>query len=114
MTKELTRSLLCKVQDLEENWNLTTSGTNNNVYRNYVKNPKKEKQIRIMDMGVYCLMNDITPEMLKIGIKHIKEMTAILNNEDVKADNKIVIMTAKDYQDYQQFKNFKLFSKAQK
>ena len=107
MDKKDDINLLCSVQELEQHWNITTSPTNNNVQSRYLKNPKKKKQCQIMDMGIFCLINDITPSMLSMGVRHIKEVASLFSNKELTEKNKIIIMSEEDYKEYEQFKNFK-------
>lgn len=114
MNKKIKDELLCNVQELEQNWNKTSSSTNNNVQRRYIKNPEKHKQLKIMDMGVFCLLNDITPDMLKMAVRHIKETASLLTDEVTSTHNKVVIMSEEDYEEYEKFKQFQAFNKAKK
>jgi hypothetical protein len=99
--------LLCSTAELEQHWNVTPSPTNNNVRSRYLKNPKKKKQCHIMDMGIFCLINDITPNMLSMGVRHIKEVASLFTDQKIEDKNKIVIMNEEDYKEYEQFKKFK-------
>jgi succinate dehydrogenase/fumarate reductase-like Fe-S protein len=112
MQKDNKKELLCDVQDLEQHWNKTVSPTNNNVRVRYLNNPSehKQRQVKIMDMGTFCIINDITPDMLRMGVRHIKEVASLFSDQKFEEKNKIVIMSEEDYKEYEQFKNFKMIN----
>jgi len=108
---------LCSKKEIEKAWNISQNPNNNNVYKNYIQNPKKNKQYKIMDMGAYCVLNDITSDVLKVFIENEKRLMEVIlgNSKDAKKENnKLVIMTEKEYKDYETFKKFKVFSENQK
>lgn len=104
---------LNKTSDLERTWSLTQSEKSNNIYKQYIKNPKKNKQYKIIDMGVYCIANDITPDMLRMGVRHIKEVAALLQDKESKDHNKVVIMSEEDYKKYEMFKKMLAYQETQ-
>jgi len=114
MTEYKPENALCKPTKLEEEWNITSSPTNNNVRRNYINNPKKNKQYKIIDMGAYCVMNNITPDMLKIFVEYGKKLTELFVGDKKDKNNKIVVMTEEDFVAYEEYKKFKAFSEARK
>ena len=105
---------LCNTKTLENLWNKSLSGRSNNVYKNYVKKPESNQRYKIIDMGVFCIENDITPDMLRMGVRHIKEVAALLNNKQSKEHNKVVIMSEEDYKTYELFKKMKAFNEAKR
>ena len=105
---------LCTLKEIEGCWNITFSEKNNNVYQNYIRNPKKNKQFLIIDMGAYCVLNDITPDMLKIAIKNAKELVSNAKGKEFSDNNEVVVMTKKDYETFELFKNMKAFTEAKK
>jgi hypothetical protein len=106
-TKE-DNKLLCDVSDLEEHWNVTSSKVNNNVRRRYLGNPKKIKQVEIIDIGVFCIKNDITRDMLHMAVRHIKEVAALVTHKELKEKNKVIVLSEEEYKEYQQFKKFSM------
>lgn len=110
MDKKEGVELLCTVKELEEHWNVTPSKTNNNVRSRYLNSPKKRHQVEIMDIGIFCKKNDITPSMLSMGIRHIKEVASLFTNQEIKDKNKVVIMSEQDYDEYQKFKSYQEFN----
>lgn len=108
------KNTLCEQREMSSLWNKTDSKTNNNIYTTYIRKEENHHRLKIIDMGVFCLLNDITPDMLKMGVRHIKEVAALLNGKETKTSNKIVIMSEEDYRDYEDFKKFQAFKKAQK
>ena len=110
MDKKEGIQLLCTVKELEEHWNITTSKTNNNVRARYLNNPKKRNQVEIMDIGIFCKKNDITPSMLSMGVRHIKEVASLFTDKEMKEKNKVVIMSEQDYDEYQKFKSYQAFN----
>lgn len=105
---------LCDTKEMSSMWNKTNSKTNNNIYTTYIRKKENHHRLKIIDMGIFCLMNDITPDMLKMGVRHIKEVAALISGDKVSTSNKIVIMSEEDYKDYQDFKEFQAFKKAHK
>lgn len=104
---------LCTTAEVEREWNLTAGKSNNNVYRNYIRNPKKNKQYQIIDMGAFCVKNDITPDMLRVFVENEKRLLQVVlgNAKDVpKENNKMVMMTEKEYETFELFKKMQAFS----
>ena len=107
---------LCDNKELEEAWNITQSKSNNNVKRNYITKPQKNKQYKIIDMGVYCVLNDITPDLLRVFVETGKRVVDVLAGKgaDVSKDhNKVVVMSEEEYKTYEMFKKMKAFNEAQ-
>lgn len=100
---------LCDRETLSKHWNKTQSKTNNNIYTTYIRKEENNHRYKVIDMGVFCIDNDITPDMLKMGIRHIKEVAALLDNKDLRELNKIVVMSEEDYKTYELFKKMKAF-----
>lgn len=105
---------LCDVKTLEFMWNKTQNPRNNNVRKNFVNKPENNQRYKILDMGAFCIQNDITPDMLRMGVRHIKEVAALLSGKDTEMHNKIVIMSEEDYEQYEEYKKFKAFKVSQK
>jgi hypothetical protein len=105
---------LQKIGVIEKHWNKTESDRNNNVRRNFFNKPENHKRFKILAMGVFCIENDITPSMLQLGIKHIKETETLLSGRDFTEQDKIVVMNIEDYKEYEMFKKLKAFQEATK
>jgi hypothetical protein len=91
-------------------WNISKGEANNNVYKTYIRNPKKNKQYKIIDMGAYCLINDITPDLLRVFVENGKRIVDVLagNGTDVsKEHKKVVVMDEEEYKNYEMFKAMK-------
>ncbi len=92
--------------------------TPNNIGRTYL-NPKqnifkKHQQFKVLDMGSYCILNNITPDMLKLYVEYgIKITNAIVGNTS-KSNNRVVIMTPEELSEYEQYKKFKEFNDSKK
>lgn len=109
-----TENALLSPKDLEIAWNTTKSPTNNNVRRNYINNPKKNSQYKIIDMGAYCIVNNITPDMLKLFVEYGKKITELVAGVQESEESKLVVMTKKDYEAYEDYKKFKAYQESQK
>jgi len=105
---------LVPIKVLEDTWNTTKSTTNNNVRKNYVNNPKKNKQYKIMDMGAYCVLNNITPDMLRLFVEYGKKITELVAGVHQSEESKLVIMSKEDYKTYEMFKKMQAFQESQK
>lgn len=110
MTKIYTpQDALMPIKDLEIAWNPTKSVTNNNVRKNYVNNPKKNEQYKMMDMGAYCVLNNITPDMLRLFVEYGKKITELVAGVQQSEDSKLVVMSKKDFEAYEDYKKFKAY-----
>ena len=107
------KNTLCDISEMSSSWNKTNSKTNNNIYTTYIRKPENHHRLMIIDMGTFCLRNDITPDLLKLSVAHVKEVAALVAGEKISDKNKIVIMTEEDYEDYEKFKKYQAFHKAQ-
>ena len=115
--KDILKTLLCTPKQLEEGWNISQNPNNNNVYNRYIRNPKKYKQLRRIDMGNYCIMNDITPDLLKVFVENGKRIVDVLagKGSDVAKDhNKVVVMSEEEYKTYELFKEMQAFREAKR
>lgn len=111
------KKALCSKVDIEKAWNISQKETNNNVYKNYIRNPKKNKQYKIIDMGAFCVLNDITPDLLRVFVENGKRIVDVIagNGADVsKEHKKVVVMTEEEYKAYEVFKEIKAYSEAKK
>lgn len=89
------------------------STTGNNIGRTYI-NPKqnqlkKHEQFKILDMGSYCKLNNITPDMLRLFVEYGVKLTNLMAGVDAGSDKKVVIMTPEELEEYEQYKKFKAF-----
>jgi len=114
MEKYIPEKALCTIKEVEAEWNITQSPTNNNVQRNYIKNERKNKQYKIIDMGAYCVKHNITPDMMRLFVEYGAKLTALLVGDKKNKDNKVVVMSEEDYKTYELFKKMKAFNEAQK
>jgi precorrin-6B methylase 2 len=107
---------LCSRKDIEMAWNISQNPNNNNVYRRYITNPKKNKQYRIIDMGAYCVLNDITPDLLRVFVESGKRILDVIAGDDdaKKKNNKVVVMSEEEYKSYEIFKKIKAFDEVNK
>lgn len=108
---------LCNKKELEKAWNIKQSEKNNNVYKTYILNTKKNKQYKIIDMGSYCILNDISPDLLRVFVENGKRIIDVLagNGVDVsKEHNKVVVMSEEEYKIYEMFKQMKAFTESGK
>lgn len=112
--KHTMETALCDIKTLEKLWNKTQSDTNNNVRKNFVNKVENNQRFKMIDMGAFCMTNDITPDMLKMGVRHIKEVAALLDGKEASTHNKIVVMSEEDYKTYELFKKMKAFQDSQK
>lgn len=111
------KDALCKKAEIEKAWNISQNPNNNNVYKNYILNERKNKQYKIIDMGAYCVINDISPDLLKVFVENGKRIIDVLagNGKDIKKENnKVVVMTEEEYKIYEMFKKMKAFTESQK
>jgi hypothetical protein len=114
MEKHTKENALCDIKTLERLWNKTQSKSNNNVRKNFVNKEENNQRFKMIDMGAFCITNDITPDMLKMGVRHIKEVAALLDGKETTIHNKIVIMSEEDYKTYELFKKMKAFQDSHK
>jgi hypothetical protein len=105
---------LCHHTTIGKYWNKTQSKTNNGVYTTFIRKPENNLRYKMLDMAAFCMENDISPDMLKLAVNHIKEVAALLDSKESKPYNKIVIMSEEDYESYELFKKMKAFNEAQK
>ena len=108
------KEALVGTKDLEDAWNTTKSPKNNNVRKNYINNPKKNKQYKIMDMGAYCVLNNITPDMLRLFVEYGKKITELVAGVHQSEESKLVVMSKEDFKAYEDYKKFKAFQESQK
>lgn len=111
------KNALCEKKEIESAWNISQNPNNNNVYKNYILNEKKNKQYKIIDMGAYCVINDISPDLLKVFVENGKRIIDVLagNGKDIKRENnKVVVMTEEEYKTYELFKKMKAFTESHK
>lgn len=113
-TKHTMQNALCDIKTLESLWNKTQSRTNNNVRKNFVNKEENNQRFKMIDMGAFCMVNDISPDMLKMGVRHIKEVAALLDGKETTIHNKIVVMSEEDYKTFELFKKMKAFQDSQK
>ena len=108
---------LCNKKEIESAWNISQHPNNNNVYKRYITNQKKNKQYRIIDMGAYCVINDITADLLRVFVENGKRMVDVLagNGVDVAKElKKVVVMSEEEHKIYELFKEMKAFTEAKK
>lgn len=113
--KHTPENALCNNDEVERAWNISQNPRNNNVYKNYILNPKKNKQYKIIDMGAYCVLNDITPDLLRVFVENGKRIVDVLagNGADVTKDhNKVVVMSEEEYKTFEMFKKMQAFNEA--
>lgn len=97
------QDLLCDRTEIARTWGTTP----NNIGRTFINNPKKSTQLKMLDMATFCMQNNITPELLRMYVRHGKEHTAVLlGTEAQETDNKIVIMNQEEYEQYEKYKIF--------
>lgn len=104
---------LCDTKVLETEWSTSQSKKTNNIRKRYLNNASKNKQYKIIDMGVFCLINDITPDLLRVFVENGKRILDIISSDNKKADtskNKVVVMSEEDYKAYEEYKRFKAFT----
>lgn len=101
--------LLCSRKEREMAWNPNRHENNNNVYSRYERNPNKHHQLQLIDIAAFCKHNDISPSMLRMAVRHIKEVAALIDNKELKEQNKIVVMTEEDYKTFELLKKMKNF-----
>lgn len=111
-TKKEQEELLCSRKDIAVAW----GSSPNNIGKTYVNNPEKSSQLQVLDMGTFCMLNNITPDMLKMYVRHGKEHTAmILGQDEVEnKNNKVVVMTPEQYNEYQKYISFVKFQESKK
>lgn len=69
----------------------------------YARNSKKQLQYEMIDLGAYCILNDINGEMLKLLIKYGNEFSERFKG-----------MTPEMIKEFYEFREFKLYQQAKK
>ena len=69
----------------------------------YARNSKKQLQYEMIDLGAYCILNDINGEMLKLLIEYGNEFSKRFKG-----------MTPEMIKEFYEFREFKLFQEAKK
>lgn len=108
------KKTLCSQKEMSGLWNKKDTKSNNNIYTTFMRKEENHHRLKIIDMGVFCIINDITPDMLQMGVRHIKEVASLFTDKKTELHNKIVVMTEEDYKEYEEFKKFQAFSRTKK
>lgn len=109
--------MLCTTRQREDTWNPNRKPTDNQLYNKHRRNRSKKHQLEVIDMGTYCKINDITPNLLKVFVENGKRIVDVLSGNGVdisERHNKVVVMSDKEYEAYEQYKKFKAFQETQR
>ncbi len=90
---------MCSRKDVSELWKTTAQ----NIGMTYVNNPLKQNQYKMIDMGAFCIMNDIDTEMLELLVRFGNEFK-----------NRFHDITPEDIELIKNHKRLKLLEEAQK
>lgn len=85
---------LCDKEDIAKLWNCSTE----NIRLEYQTNKHKQTEYKMLDMGAFCIINNITPEVLEVIVRYGKEFSKTFANLD-----------EKEIEEFKQFQKFKLF-----
>lgn len=92
-------SPICSRKDISMLWKTTT----HNIGITYANNPQKQIQYKMIDMGAFCVMNNIDGEMLELLVRFGNEFK-----------NRFHDITPEDIEKIKDYKKFKLFEEATK
>ena len=74
-----------------------------NIGETYANNPQKQTQYQMLDMGAFCVINNIDGEMLELLVRFGNEFK-----------NRFHDMSEAEIEEFQEFKKFKLFQSREK
>ena len=69
----------------------------------YARNPNKQLQYKMLDIGAYCIINDIDSEMLELLVRFGNEFK-----------NRFHDMSEADIKKFKEFREYQLFNEDQK
>lgn len=69
MDKDTTIKLLCKPEDFEATCGMTAR----NIRKTYIQNPLKHDMLKCLDMGSFCLQNNVSQEELYTIVHILKQ-----------------------------------------
>lgn len=90
---------ICKREDIGRLWSPIAKDPANTIGL-YARNPKKQLQYEMIDLGAYCVMNDINGEMLKLLVEYGNEFAQRFKG-----------LTPDDIREFEEFKNLSCFKK---
>lgn len=85
---------LCENQDIAKLWDCKPE----NIRLEYQANKLKQTEYRMLDMGTYCILNGISPQMLEMFARFGKEFSETFAG-----------VTEESIEEFKQFQRFKLF-----
>ena len=86
---------LCENQDIAKLWNCKQE----NIRLEYQANKNKQTEYRMLDIGTFCILNGITPQMIEVFARFGKEFTESFAG-----------LKQEDLEEFKQYQRFKLFS----
>lgn len=61
---------ICSLKEIGERWNPKAKVPSNNISANYAKNPDKQTQFEVLDLGTFCVGNRLDGKMLKFMVDY--------------------------------------------
>jgi hypothetical protein len=93
---------ICSRKDIGKLWSPISKDPANAI-QHYASTPGKETQIEMIDLGAYCVMNNVNGEMLKLLVEYGNKFAERFKG-----------MTEEDIKEFEEFKKFKLFQESKK
>ncbi|WP_420480201.1 hypothetical protein [Brevundimonas sp. FT23028] len=85
---------ICNRDEIASLWGTTRQ----NIGMTYANKDNKQLQYEMLDLGTYCIKNNINGEMLKLLVEYGNEFSKRFNG-----------WTAQEIKEFEEFRRFKLF-----